>query len=142
MRSSIARKAALAFGMLCLLVTGGPGDAHDGHDHGAPPIPVSGTIAPRADASSADFELVLIARGGKLALFLDTFRENLPVDGASIEIDAPGGILTPTAEGSGSYTVTAPFLANPGAYDLAITVSAGGLVDVLTTTLKIPSSRG
>jgi hypothetical protein len=140
MRSSIARKAALAFGMLCLLVTGGPGDAHDGHDHGAPPIPVSGTIAPRADASSADFELVLIARGGKLALFLDTFRENLPVDGASIEIDAPGGILTPTAEGSGSYTVTAPFLANPGAYDLAITVSAGGLVDVLTTTLKIPSA--
>jgi hypothetical protein len=121
-----------------LLVAGAPARAHEGHDHGAPPTPVSSTIAPRADASSTDFEIVVIARGDKLAIFLDTFRQNQPVDGAAIEIDAVGGILTPTADGSGTYTVAAPFLAKPGSYDLAITVSANGIVDILTATLKIP----
>ena len=101
MRSAIAHRALLAFLSVLLLVTGAPAHAHDGHDHGAPPTPVSSTIAPRADASSTDFEIVVIARGDKLAIFLDTFRENQPVDGAAIEIDAPGGILTPTADGSG-----------------------------------------
>ena len=140
MRSAIAHKALLAFLTVLLLVTGAPAHAHDGHDHGAPPTPVSSTIAPRADASSTDFEIVVIARGDKLAIFLDTFRENQPVDGAAIEIDAPGGILTPTADGSGTYSVAAPFLAKPGSYDLAITVSANGIVDILTATLKIPAA--
>lgn len=138
MRSSIALKAAFASLTLFLALAGRPGFAHDGHDHGAPLPPVSSTIAPRADASSTDFEIVVIARGDKLTIFLDTFRDNQPVDGAVIEIDAPGGILTPKPDGTGAYVVTAPFLAKPGSHDLAITVSANGIVDVLTTTLKIP----
>ncbi len=138
MQSSIALKTAFASLTFLLLIAGRPGFAHDGHDHGAPPPPVSGTIAPRADASSTDFEIVVIARGDKLSFFLDTFRENRPVDGASIEIDAAGGILTPKPDGTGAYVVMAPFLAKPGSYDLAITISANGIVDILTTTLKIP----
>ncbi len=138
MRSSIALKAAFASLTFFLTAAAWPGFAHDGHDHGAPLPPVSSTIAPRADASSTDFEIVAIARGDKLSIFLDTFRDNQPVDGAVIEIDAPGGILTPKPDGTGAYTVTAPFLTNPGTHDLAITVSANGIVDVLTTTLKIP----
>ncbi len=139
MRSEIAHRALLVFLSVLLLATGAPAHAHDGHDHGAPPTPVSSTIAPRADASSTDLEIVVIARGDKLVIFLDTFRENQPVDGAVIEIDAPSGILTPTADGSGTYSVAAPFLAKPGSYDLAITVSANGIVDILTATLKIPA---
>ncbi len=138
MRSSIAHKVALALLTLVLVVAVAPAHAHEGHDHGAPPPPVSSTIAPRADASSTDFEIVLIARGDKLAVFLDTFRENQPVDGAAIEIDALGSVLTPIADGPGSYSVAAPFLAKPGSYDLAMTVSANGIVDILTATLKIP----
>lgn len=141
MRSSIARGALLAFLTMFLLAAGVPAHAHDGHDHGAPPTPVSSTIAPRADASSADYEIVVVARGDKLAIFLDTFRENQPVDGAAIEIDAPGSVLTPTADGPGTYVVAAPFLTKPGTYDLAITVSANGLVDIFTATLKIPTLR-
>jgi cobalt-zinc-cadmium efflux system membrane fusion protein len=140
MRSAIAQKALLALLTMFVLVTGLPAHAHEGHDHGAPPPPVSSTIAPRADASSTDFEIVLIARGDKLAIFLDTFRENQPVDGAAIEIDANGGILTPSADGPGTYMVAAPFLAKPGSYDLAITVSANGIVDILTATLQIPAA--
>lgn len=139
MRSSIAIKAAFASLTLIAALAWRPALAHDGHDHGAPLPPVSSTIAPRADASSTDFEIVAIARGSNLSIFLDTFRDNQPVDGAVIEIDAPSGILTPKSDGAGAYVVSAPFLAKPGTYDLAITVSANGIIDVLTTTLKIPA---
>lgn len=114
---------------------------HDGHDHGAPPTPVSTTIAPRSDASSTDFELVAIARNEQLTIYLDTFRDNKPVAGAEIEIDTAAGLLKPiAAKEDGVYVVAAPFLAAPGTYDLAITVSALGTVDVLATTLEIPAS--
>lgn len=115
-----------------------PGTAHEGHDHGAPPPPVSVTIAPRTDASSADFELVAIARGVKLRIYLDTFRENAPIDGAEIEVDGPGGTLKATATPDGAYTLEAPWLARPGSYDLAFTVQAKGAIDILTATLTIP----
>ncbi|MEQ1647937.1 MAG: efflux RND transporter periplasmic adaptor subunit [Hyphomicrobiaceae bacterium] len=139
MRSLIAHRTLLAAFFAALLVPVGTCSAHDGHDHGAPLPPVSGTIAPRADASSTDFEVVAVARGDKLSFFLDTFRENRPVDGAKLEIDAAGTVLLPVADGQGSYTVSAPFVANPGSYDLAITVAANGIVDILTTTLRIPT---
>ncbi len=113
---------------------------HEGHDHGAPLPPVSKTIAPRADASSGDFELVLVARGQALEVRLDAFRTNEPIDGAEIEIDSPAGLLKPEplAKEAGTYTVSAPFLAKPGSYDLAITINARGTVDILAARLVIP----
>lgn len=112
--------------------------AHEGHDHGAPPPPVSTTIAPRADASTADLELVAVARGERLEIFLDSFKGNEPVDGAVLEIDGPSGTLTVDAAGEGTYVATAQWLTKPGSYDLAITVMAGDLFDVLTVTMVIP----
>ncbi|MFL0692973.1 MAG: efflux RND transporter periplasmic adaptor subunit [Agrobacterium tumefaciens] len=112
--------------------------AHEGHDHGAPPPPVSTTIAPRADASTVDLELVAVARGERLEIFLDSFKGNEPVDGAMLEIDGPSGTLTAEASGEGTYVATAPWLTKPGSYDLAITVMAGDLFDVLTVTMVIP----
>lgn len=126
-----------AFGVATLvLVT--QGHAHEGHDHGAPPPPVTTTIAPRADASSADFELVAIARGPLLRIYVDTFRGNEPVLGAKIDVDGPSGTVTATPTTDGAYTIEAPWLRAPGAYDLAITIEAGGLLDILTATLTIP----
>ncbi|MGE8104526.1 efflux RND transporter periplasmic adaptor subunit [Allorhizobium sp. NPDC080224] len=112
--------------------------AHEGHDHGAPPPPVSTTIAPRADASTADLELVAVARGERLEIFLDSFKGNEPVDGAMLEIDGPSGTLSAEASGEGIYVANAPWLTKPGSYDLAITVMAGDLFDVLTVTMVIP----
>lgn len=142
MRSQIARTVAVIVLLAALLAAAptSPLKAHEGHDHGAPATPVSSTIAPRADASSADFELVVVARDGKLTLYLDTFKGNLPVAGAALEIDAPGGVLTPREAAPGVYAAEAPFLQKAGSYDLAITVSAEGLVDVLTATLKTPET--
>jgi hypothetical protein len=126
---------------ICLSVIGlaaSSAAAHEGHDHGAPPPPVSTTIAPRADASTADLELVVVARGQRLEIFLDSFKGNEPVDGAMLEIDGPSGTLTAEAAGEGTYVANAPWLTEPGSYDLAITVMAGDLFDVLTVTMVIP----
>ncbi len=134
-----ARRAAIIVILAGLLAT--PSLSHDGHDHDAPPTPVSTTIAPRADASSIDFELVAIARNDQLTIYLDSFRDNKPVVGAEIEIDTPAGLLKAVAAKEGGiYTADAPFLKKSGSYDLAITVTAGGTVDVLATTMKIPAS--
>ena len=130
---------ALPAAML-LVVTGwgSPVGAHDGHDHGAPPPPVSSTIAPRADASSTEFEIVMVAREGTLVLTLDTFRENRPVPGAEIEIDTPQGTQKAVAGAEGTYTLAAPWLAGARSHDLAVTVQSAGTVDILTTTLTLP----
>jgi cobalt-zinc-cadmium efflux system membrane fusion protein len=130
--------------LLVLLVASQPTSpvAHEGHDHGAPPPPVSKTIAPRADASSGDFEVVIVARDQTLVVYLDTFRGNEPVDGAQIEIDTPQGLLKPVAieKEPGSYVAAAPFASIPGTYDLAITIEAKDTVDVLAATLRVPES--
>lgn len=114
--------------------------AHEGHDHGAPLPPVSKTIAPRVEASSGEFEVVVVARNQTLIIHLDTFRTNEPIEEAEIEIDSPAGVLKPKpmAKEPGSYAVAAPFIAKPGKYDLAITVTARHTVDILAATLTIP----
>ena len=126
--------------LLGSLLLAGAAAAHEGHDHGAPPPPVTNTIAPRIDASSNDFEIVAIARGDRLRLYLDTFRTNEPVKDAQVEIDTAAGTLKAVPDREGAYEVAAPWLLRPGTYDLAITVQASGLVDVLTATLTIPPS--
>ncbi len=128
--------------LLLALAIGGdalPARAHEGHDHGAPPPPVSATIAPRADASSEDFEMVLVARDGRLQIYLDTFRGNETVADATIEVDGPEGTVKAEPDGSGGYGVPAPWLARPGDHALAVTVQARGLADVLTASLTIPA---
>lgn len=110
--------------------------AHGGHDHDEPPAPVARLVAPRAEASSEAFELVAVARGSELVVYLDTFRTNEPVTGAKLEIDTPSGTLKPVEKSPGVYAVAAPFLAKPGSYDLAITVAVGDTVDLLATTLR------
>lgn len=128
----------LASLLLCLTLAA-PATAHEGHDHGAPPPPVSATIAPRADASSEDFELVMVARDGRLQIYLDTFRGNEPVTDAAIEIDGPEGTVKAEPDGSGAYVLPAPWLATAGDHALAVTVQARGMVGVLTATLTMPA---
>lgn len=140
MRSRNARLFLTSFALAVALSATPVAQAHEGHDHGAPPPPVSTTIASRGDASSTDFEVVVVARDTTLFLHLDQFRSNEPVVGAEIEIDTATGILKPQSipQEPGSYSVAAPFLAKPGKYDLAITVTTQGTVDILAATLIIP----
>lgn len=136
------RAVRRAVAILCALFAGlallGSARAHEGHDHGAPPPVFNTSFAPRAEATSADFELVAVLRDGELRLYLDRFADNALVDGAAIEVDAPTGTATAKAVEPGTYVVPAAFLATPGAHDLAFTVTAGGGVDLLTATLVVP----
>ncbi len=129
---------------LCGLLAGpalfGPAVAHEGHDHGAPPPPPVTTLAPRAEATSADFELVAVLRDGTLTIHLDRFADNAPVEGAAIEVDTPEGSQAAKPAGPGTYVLPVPFAAKPGAHDIAFAITAGDTVDVLAATLTIPAA--
>lgn len=113
--------------------------AHEGHDHGAPPTPVSITIAPRVDASSTTFELIAVYRNNALTVFVDRFLTNEPVTGANVEVDTPKGSVTAKENPDGTYSVPADWAFAGGSYDLIFTVTAGADIDVLTGTLKLPA---
>jgi hypothetical protein len=113
--------------------------AHEGHDHGAPPPPVSSTVAPRMEASSADFELVAIAGSSEVTIYLDSFRGNVPVAGAAITVDTAGETLKADPTGDGVYVVKPSWAGSPGNHDMAFTIEAGGLIDILAGTLAIPA---
>ncbi|WP_370691736.1 efflux RND transporter periplasmic adaptor subunit [Bradyrhizobium sp.] len=114
--------------------------AHDGHDHGAPPpAPAAGSnLAPRTEAVSEHYELVAIARGGDLVIYLDRFATNESVDGASISVETSAGPEPARAAANEPYRLSAPWTAKPGSYDLIFTVSKDGIDDVLSATLVIP----
>ncbi|MDI4665644.1 efflux RND transporter periplasmic adaptor subunit, partial [Xanthobacter autotrophicus] len=97
-------------------------------------------LAPRAEAASADFELVAVLRDGTLTIHLDRFADNAPVEGATIEVDTPEGSRTAKPAEPGAYVLPVPFAARPGAHDLAFTVTAGDTVDVLAATLSVPAA--
>jgi membrane fusion protein, heavy metal efflux system len=114
--------------------------AHEGHDHDAAPLPASVSIAPRAEATSDAFELIAIAEGSELSIYLDRFATNEPVEGAAIEVETPNGPVTARVHG-GSYEIPAAWLSKPGRYDLIFTVTAKEGADVLPLTLEIPEER-
>jgi hypothetical protein len=130
--------AAIGMAGLLTLLSAGPVPAHEGHDHGAPPPPVSATIAPRGEAATEAFELVAIAEGDQLAIYLDRFTTNEPVEGAVVEVETPEGPVTATPHAGDAYRLTAPWLAKPGRHDLIVTVTVESVVDILPVTLEIP----
>src|SRR6266851_8235247 len=93
--------------------------AHEGHDHQAPSAPSAPGASARAEASSAAFELVAIARGAELAIYVDRFATNEPVEGAKIEVETPAGPATAAPSGD-FYRLNAPWLTAPGRYDLMV----------------------
>jgi hypothetical protein len=74
--------------------------AHEGHDHDAPAKAVAGDPArPRFAASSDLFELVGMVDGQRLTLWLDRFSDNVPLTGASIELDVGDERVAVRADG-------------------------------------------
>jgi cobalt-zinc-cadmium efflux system membrane fusion protein len=135
-------RAARCVAAISFLITAGSVLAHDGHDHGAPATAPISSLAPRAEAASEAHELVAIARDGVLAIYLDRFATNEPVDGAAIEIETPAGPQKAEAKPGEPYRLDAPWSSKPGAYDLIFTVAKDGGVDVLSTRLVIPDAPG
>jgi hypothetical protein len=66
-----------------------PSRAHEGHDHAEPKLVAAAGATVRGEAASASFELVAVARGDVLAIYLDRFATNEPVEGATINVETP-----------------------------------------------------
>ena len=112
--------------------------AHEGEDHGALTTRVSVSAMPRAEATSDTFELVAVAKGGELTIYLDRFATNEPVPGASVAVETPQGSVEAKAAPDGTYRLPAPWSSAPGHYDLIFTVAKDNIADVLTLTLDVP----
>jgi len=122
--------------LFCILV---PAAAlsHEGHSHGDEAPPATVVTAPRATGSSVLFELVAVANGPALTVYIDRFETNEPVEGAEVAVETPAGPVTATVAGD-AYLVEAPWAMEPGDYELLFTVAAGTDIDFLTATLTIP----
>ena len=116
-----------------------PALAHPGHGDEAPP-PATGTAAPRTEAHSDLFELVLTVRGGAGVIYLDRFATNEPVEAATVEVGEGDATATAEAQPDGTYKLAAPWLAHPGRHELVFTVTAGDQADLLNASLDLPAA--
>lgn len=121
-----------------LLISIAPARAHEGHDHGgatanAQPAMASAASA-RADAVGTAVEVVAVAEGTTLLLYLDAFATNEPLAGADITVETPAGPVKASEDGD-RYRLDAPFLAKPGRYELIATIAAGSDLEIIPLTL-------
>lgn len=128
---------ALTAAAIFLTVNAGGLRAHEGHDHGEAAPAAPATVAPRGEAHSERFEVVAVAQGNTLAIYLDDYKTNAPVERAEIEVETPAGPVTARALGNGAYSLDAPFLEKGGHIDLIVTVNAGGDPDILPLAIDI-----
>ncbi|HYH20392.1 MAG TPA: HlyD family efflux transporter periplasmic adaptor subunit [Azospirillum sp.] len=134
--------ALIAAGVAAPALSAAPGtaQAHEGHSHGEEPKPVVTTIAPTLETSSSEFELVAVAQGGSLLVYLDRFATNEPVNGAAIEVTADGEATTaaPVPGGEGVYRLHAAWLSKAGPHELTVAVTTADAADLLIGTLELP----
>lgn len=114
-----------------------PLSAHEGEDHDDPPaatLPIAET-GPRVATATDLFELVAVASGNQITLYLDRFATNEPISGAKVEIDQ--GTFNAVAQEveAGVYQASADGLAQPGPHSLTVTVQAGDDADLLSLTV-------
>jgi membrane fusion protein, heavy metal efflux system len=77
--------------------------AHEGHNHAEQAAPVSPPGAARSEGASGTFEVVAIAHGDELSIYLDRCATNEPVDGATIEVETPAGPVTAAGKADEPY---------------------------------------
>ena len=115
--------------------------AHGGEDHGDVPAPVPMVAsAPRAEAQTSDFELVVEQQGPSVLLFLYSFASNEPVIGAQVEVQSGDLQATAAEVAPGTYRVTGGAWALPGTHALTISVQTADTADLLSATLDIPAA--
>jgi hypothetical protein len=142
MTSLLRTLLALATALFTAASLAGPGHDHD-HDHGAAPAG-GGQASPRFEASSDLFELVGVADGDTLVLYVDRYDNNAPVLDGAIEVEmlTAGGQplkVAAAAQPDGTYSFKSELLRRPGDYAFQITVTAGQDLDILAGNLTIPA---
>ncbi len=111
------------------------GDGSDGHTHGVPePVPAA-AAAPRAIATSEEFEVVAVLEGKQLVVYVDRFASNEPVAQAKVEVEGAGlkGLAREAAPGT--YVMNVAAVIPPARHPLTIGIEAGDSADLLAATL-------
>jgi cobalt-zinc-cadmium efflux system membrane fusion protein len=86
----VKQMKALFLGAVIALPVWAGGDSSDGHTHAAPePMPAV-TAAPRAVATTEEFEVVAVVEGKHLMVYVDRFASNEPVAKAKVEVEGAG----------------------------------------------------
>lgn len=111
------------------------GDSSDGHTHAAPEAVLTAAIAPRALASSEDFEVVAVLEGQQLVLYVDRFASNEPVSKASVALEGAGLHGATRETQPGTYVMEITTALAPGRHALTISIDAGETSDLLSATL-------
>ena len=122
---------------LFLVVSAAAGPGHDHGDHGSEPVTAS-TDHPRLESVGSELELVAIADGHKLTIYLDRSATNEPVSNANIDVSGDGfAPLRAKSTLPGVYEIEADWLESPGTKALIFTVTAGQTIDLLNGTLDV-----
>ena len=93
--------------------------------------------APRLALQTAEIELVAVAQGRQLIIYLDRFDDGTPIENAEIEIAAGEETLRAAPVKSGVYVVAADWAAEPGQHQLTFTIN-GDQVAALAGKLVVP----
>jgi hypothetical protein len=113
-------------------------EKHGGEEHGEVPALTNNTRSlPSSEAKSSDFELVAQLQGDTLTVYLDSYSDNQPIIGASIEVESAAFKTTLQAVAPGTYQANAAALNHPGEHSLLFTIVAGEQSDLLDSVLNV-----
>lgn len=115
-------------------------NADDGHDHGAAPAAAAAPALPRFVSSSELFELVGVANGRFISLYLDRFVDNEPVRKATIGLEVGGTRVAVKEVAPGEYEGELAARLEPGLIAVTATVSVGSDTDLLAGDLIVPAA--
>lgn len=125
---------------LALACAFSPAWAGDGHDHDAAPAASAAPSAPRFAVVSARFELVGVAAGPQLTLYLDRFGDNRPAAAETIELTLDGKTQPLEIRAPGTYAATLPAPLGPGRHPVAVRLAAEGAVETLTGAFELAAA--
>ncbi|MCC7275340.1 MAG: efflux RND transporter periplasmic adaptor subunit [Alphaproteobacteria bacterium] len=105
-----------------------------------PAAPRASSVPPRIEASSADFEMVAVAEGEQLVIYLTEYIGNGPVAGARLEVTADDRDVAMTERGGGIYGGSLAGIPKGRQLSVVVTIDAGGRQDLLGGMLELPGT--
>ncbi len=94
--------------------------------------------SPRVVATSEAYQLVGIAKAGKLTIYLDREPDNVPVTTAKITVSVGAKSAEAVPASNGTYEYPADEFVKSGDHELQFTISADGKTDLLAGVLTVP----
>jgi hypothetical protein len=97
--------------------------------------------APRLALQTAEIELVVVAQGRQLIIYLDRFDDGTPIENAEIEIAAGEEALRAAPVKSGVDVAAADWAAEPGQHQLTFTINGEQASATLAGMLVVPVAK-